>query len=160
MDWEDDINTDATGWEDDRQTDTDDWKAELDAWDMDRYLRTVEEYYGSEIGPPTGRIESAICHSPFEKEFSMRVEDGLIYDNRGNLIGELPLEEPNPFLDPVNYLSGLGGWIAKSRILFPRLQGTGKSDIIIKWPKGYKTRVDITHRHHNKPPHIHPWTKE
>jgi len=50
-------------------------------------MRTAEEYYGL-----------AICHSPFGAE-DVRVESGLIYYGRGNLIGELPLEEP-PFLNP------------------------------------------------------------
>jgi hypothetical protein len=35
-----------------------------------------------------------------------RIEAGLIYSDDGQLIGELPLEDPNPFLDPVNYVGG------------------------------------------------------
>jgi RHS repeat-associated protein len=40
-----------------------------------------------------------------------RIINGMIYNDSGQLIGEVGLEAPNPFLDPVNYL-GFGGGIA------------------------------------------------
>ena len=40
-----------------------------------------------------------------------RVESGIIYSDSGNIIGEYPLDDPHPLLDPVNWLSGfLTGW--------------------------------------------------
>lgn len=88
-----------------------------------------------------------------------RIQNGLIYDDNGNLIDEVGLEDPNPFLDPVNYLGGLGGAFMKGRFLYPRWQGTGNSDFIIKWPRGFKTRFDITKPKPHKWPHIHWCTK-
>src|SRR3972149_6413845 len=88
------------------------------------------------------------------------IENGIIYNDAGHIIGELPLEAPNPFLDPINYLSGLGGVFGRNRILLPRCEGTGKSDLIIRWPRGYKTRFDITNPTPHTKPHIHWWTKQ
>jgi hypothetical protein len=35
-----------------------------------------------------------------------QVRNGIIYDDDGNLIGEVGLAAPNPFLDPINYVAG------------------------------------------------------
>lgn len=59
--------------------------------------------------------------------------------------------------------AGLGctlGAVGGSRVIFPRLQGTGRSDAIIKWPGGYKTRFDITDSRPHNYPHVHWWTKK
>ncbi len=88
-----------------------------------------------------------------------RVENGLIYSDSGQLIGEFPLEAPDPFMDPIDWVAGVGGFLNRSRVLFPRCEGTGNSDVIIKWFKGYKTRFDISGHPHRTKPHIHWWTK-
>jgi len=42
-----------------------------------------------------------------------KTEDGIIYDDCGNIIGEVGLEAPDPLLDPVNWVSGFGTGLAK-----------------------------------------------
>src|SRR3990172_10294412 len=90
MDWEDDmeesVDADISGGEGEKP----DWLWEFEEWRFGSFMRTAEE------------------------DFAMNriiIEDGLMYDENGCLIGELPIEDPNPFLDPVNYISGfIAGW--------------------------------------------------
>ena len=43
----------------------------------------------------------------------IRIANGMMYDDNGNVIDGQGLEAPNPFLDPVNYVGGIGGGIGK-----------------------------------------------
>jgi len=121
------------------------------------YVDSVGEPPSAEMNPyqyvgnaPTGYVD------PLGLE---KVVGGVIYDDSGRLIGEVGLQDPNPFLDPVNYLSGIGGGLLRNRILCPRFEGTGKSDVIIRWFGRYKTRLDISNPAPHSRWHIHWWTK-
>jgi len=65
----------------------------------------------------------------------------------------------------VSYSVGkVGGYatlavLFRTRLRFPRLAGTGKSDVIMRWFRGYKTRFDITKPYPHKIPHVHWWTR-
>ena len=49
----------------------------------------------------------------YDEEGLLTERGGLYYDDKGNIVGEKGLEAPNPLLDPINYIGGIGSLGAK-----------------------------------------------
>ncbi len=110
-------------------------------------VKSVMHTRASDTGKSTvGRAVSAyLTASP-----RLKIKDGVMYDDGGEIIGEEPLEDPNPFLDPANYLGGVAEFGLKTGL---EIETTyfEEGNIFKIISRRLKTGFRIDPAHHEKP---------